>query len=122
MPSDNEHNEDYQLGYRHGSDSEQPSGLFHHDYKAYIEGYAQGSIDRDERCASGKGHIARQEWMTDAQVEAIRKLYKRSPDGARDCYEFFTRVTHSGVGSDRYAGINWNGMFVGIETDGYTHT
>jgi hypothetical protein len=34
----------------------------------------------------------------------------------------FTRVEDHGFGSDRYAGITWCGMFVGIEADGYTHT
>jgi hypothetical protein len=62
------------------------------------------------------------EWMTPAQVEAIHKLYGRSADGSRSRQEFFTRVYEAGIGSDRYAGINWCKMFMGIEPDGYTHS
>jgi hypothetical protein len=117
-----EQGDDYKLGYRHGSDSEPPNSGGVSDREAYFDGYARGSEVRDERLASGKGYIVRPEWMTDAQVEAIWNLYKRSPDGSRDRWEFSTRVQESGVGSDRYAGISWCGMFVGIEADGYTHT
>jgi hypothetical protein len=31
-------------------------------------------------------------------------------------------AVNSGIGSDRYAGIRWCHMFVGIEPDGYTHS
>jgi hypothetical protein len=60
--------------------------------------------------------------MTQAQVEAVNKLYRRSPDGSRDRHEFFTCTQNCGIGSDRYAGINWCGVFIGIGPDGYTHT
>ena len=115
--------EDYALGYRHGSDSDTPDTRGVWNREAYFNGYAKGSEDRDKRLADGKGlHITVPEWMTQAQVEAVNKLYRRSPDGSRDRYEFFNRLQESGIGSDRYAGINWCGMFVGIEPDGYTHT
>jgi hypothetical protein len=114
--------EDYATGYRHGSDSEMPDTRGVSNREAYFEGYSAGSQDRDERLVRGEPHIVIPEWMTPKQVEAINVLYKRSPDGSRNRHEFFTRVQESGIGSDRYAGINWCGMFVGIEPDGYTHT
>jgi hypothetical protein len=113
--------EAYAEGYRHGSDSESPSAPPLHR-EAYFDGYIKGTEDRDERLGRGEPHIIIPEWMTPAQVESIGKLYRRSPDGSRSRHEFFQRVAPSGVGSDRYAGINWCGMFVGIEWDGYTHT
>ncbi len=36
--------------------------------------------------------------------------------------EFRKRFRLHGMGSDRYIGGQWCNMFVGIETDGYTHT
>lgn len=115
--------QNYALGYRHGSDSEPPntSGIVF-GREAYYVGYIKGSEDRDERLARGEGHVPIPEWMTPAQVEAINKLYRRSPDGAVNRQQFFTRIQEHGVGSDRYAGLRWGGMFVGIEPDGYTHT
>jgi len=117
-----EQNMDYALGFRHGSDSAPPDtrGVFNRE--AYFEGYTAGAEDRDKRLAAGEGHVVIPEWMTPAQVEAINALYRRSPDGAKDRREFFTRVSECGIGSDRYAAINWGKMFVGIEPDGYTHT
>jgi hypothetical protein len=115
-------NSDYSTGYRHGSDSEQPNtrGVFNRE--AYFDGYVAGSEDRDKRLAEGEGHVVIPGWMTPAQVEAINKLYRRSHDGSKDRREFFTRIQECGIGSDRFAGIKWCGMFVGIEPDGYTHT
>lgn len=114
--------EDYALGYRHGSDSEVPRTLGVWNREAYFDGYIKGTDERDRRMAGGVGHITIPDWMTPKQVEAIHKLYQRSPDGSRDRWEFFTRVSQHGIGSDKYAGITWCGMFVGIEPDGYTHT
>jgi hypothetical protein len=114
--------QDYATGYRHGSDSEQPNTFGVSNREAYFNGYVAGSQDRDTRLALGEGHVTIPEWMTPAQVEAVNKLYRRSHDGAKDRREFFTRVQDCGIGSDRYAAINWCNMFVGIEPDGYTHT
>jgi hypothetical protein len=113
---------DYQLGYRHGCDSDMPNtrGVF--DREAYFTGYAAGSQERDEWLVRGEAHVPIPEWMTPAQVEAINKLYWRSADGARNRRDFFTRVAQCGFGSDQYAGLHWGDMFVGIEPDGYTHT
>jgi hypothetical protein len=114
--------QDYATGYRHGSDSDMPDSRGIWNREAYFEGYTKGSEDRDARMARGEGHVARPEWLNDAQYEAVNKLYRRSPDGSKDRREFFTRIQDCGIGSDRYAGINWCGMFVGIEPNGYTHT
>jgi hypothetical protein len=117
-----EQSSDYAQGFRHGSDSEMPNTRSVSDREAYFEGYAAGTQDRDERLAKGEGHVARPDWMTQAQYDAVNKLYQRSADGAKDRREFFTRIQEYGIGSDRYAGLNWGSMFVGIEPDGYTHT
>lgn len=114
--------QDYALGYRHGSDSDMPDTRGVWNREAYFNGYAKGSEDRDRRLGRGEPHIVIPEWMTPQQVEAIGRLYKRSPDGSRNRCEFFHRVQESGIGSDRYAGITWCGMFLGIERDGYTHS
>jgi hypothetical protein len=115
-------NEDHVLGYRHGSDSEMPDTRGVSDREAYFNGYARGSEDRDARLHRGEPHIVIPEWMTAKQVEAIGTLYKRSPDGARNRHEFFLRAQDCGRGSDRYVGIRWAGMFIGIEKDGHAHT
>jgi len=114
--------EDYTLGYRHGSDSESPKTHNVWNREAYFGGYIAGMQARNERMAGGKGHVVIPEWMTPAQVEAVNKLYYRNPDGSKDRYEFFTRVENCGIGSNRYAGITWCGLFVGIDPDGHTHT
>jgi 7,8-dihydro-6-hydroxymethylpterin-pyrophosphokinase len=64
-------------------------------------------------------HVVVPEWMTPQQVEAISNLYTRNPDGSVNQAHFFNRV-HPHVGG--YCGLDWCGMFVGIEKDGYTHT
>ena len=64
-------------------------------------------------------HIVIPEWMTPEQVEAIGKLFDRNPDGSADRHAFFGRVQSYGD----YCGLTWvNGMFIGIEKDGYTHS
>lgn len=59
------------------------------------------------------------EWMTSEQEQSVRKLYARNADGSSTLLDFFGRV-HPCVGG--YCGIQWCGMFVGIEKDGYSHT
>ena len=58
------------------------------------------------------------EWMTGQQVDAVFKLFRRSPDGSDSPRDFFLRVYSYGD----YCGLSWCGMFVGIEKDGHTHT
>lgn len=67
-------------------------------------------------------HIVIPEWMTSKQVESINKLFARNPDGSNSRHAFFQRVERYGIGSDRYVGLKWCGMFIGIEEDGYTHS
>ena len=66
--------------------------------------------------------------MTQAQKKAIFRLWERSHDGTKDFDEFAARFG-PGIGctaeQDRpgdYVGGEWCGMYVGIETDGHTHT
>lgn len=113
---------DRALGYRHGSDSDLPDTRDVADRGSYYRGYAAGSEARDRRMANGEGHVPRPDWMTDAQFEAVGKLYKRNPDGAKDRHEFYGRVRLFTIASDSYAQIDWCGMYMGIETDGYTHS
>lgn len=113
---------DYTLGYRHGSDSEMPDTRGVSNREAYFDGYAAGSQKRDERFADGTIPSPVPEWLTPAQVEAVKNLYRRSPDGSPDRWEFFSRVQEGGFGSDRFAVVHWCSMYVGIEPDGYTHT
>ena len=58
---------------------------------------------------------------TRAQREALLKLYRRSPSGHEN-YLSFRRSLMFGFTADEYVGVMWCGMYVGIETDGYTHT
>lgn len=59
------------------------------------------------------------EWMTQEQFNAVKKLYQRDPDGAEDFEQFFQRVQPC---YGDFVGLQWSGMFVGIEKDGYAHT
>ena len=56
--------------------------------------------------------------LTKAQQVAIYRKYQQSPDGARSYLEFRRRVKQ---GYDCLM-LNWCGMWLGIETDGYTHS
>jgi hypothetical protein len=70
--------------------------------------------------------------LTKQQREAVKRLYDRSPDGAVSYLNFRRRFRlysswqvsesfgSSGLGD--YIGGQWCGMFIGIETDGHTHT
>lgn len=57
--------------------------------------------------------------ITRAQREAILKKYRQSPDGARSYREFRKRAFWT-LGD--FIALQWCGMYVGIEKDGYTHT
>jgi len=56
--------------------------------------------------------------LTKAQQVAIYRKYQQSPDGSRSYLQFRRRVQH---GYDCLM-LNWCGMWLGIETDGYTHS
>lgn len=55
---------------------------------------------------------------TRAQREAIARKFNQSPDGAQTYKEFRKRVVQ-GFG---YLMLPWCGMWLGIESDGYTHS
>lgn len=55
---------------------------------------------------------------TRAQRLAIFRTYQRSPDGSPS-YRTFRKRALSGYGCIM---IQWCGMWLGIETDGYTHS
>ena len=61
--------------------------------------------------------------ITRSQCEAIKRLYDRSPDSAVSYLAFRRRFRLYSVGSvGDYIGAIWCGMFIGIETDGHTHS
>jgi hypothetical protein len=57
--------------------------------------------------------------FTEAQVQAIDRLWSRSYDGEPNIFAFRKRFDWHGTD---HIGGRWCGMFVGIEKDGYTHT
>jgi hypothetical protein len=62
---------------------------------------------------------------TRLQREAIKRLYDRSADGAGSYLAFRRRFVDYSIGPmnmNNYIGAEWCGMFIGIETDGYTHS
>ena len=61
--------------------------------------------------------------ITRAQIESLHRLYCRNSDGSNSYLEFRRRATLFGFSQgDTVLGIQWCGMFVGIESDGYSHT
>jgi hypothetical protein len=60
--------------------------------------------------------------ITADQLRGLRRKYEQSPDGSKSFEEFLTRVRSGGVGTEAYILVHWCGMWLGIETDGYTHS
>ena len=56
--------------------------------------------------------------ITKAQQKAIQRKYQQNPDGSKSYLAFRRRVK---PGYDCLM-INWGGMWLGIESDGYTHS
>jgi len=56
--------------------------------------------------------------ITRKQREAIARVYHRDPDGSKSYLQFRHRVV---MGYDCLM-IQWCGMWLGIESDGYTHS
>ena len=56
--------------------------------------------------------------LTKEQVQTIIRKWKQNSDGSPNLQHFFNRVQ---VSRD-YAGIVWCGMFLGIESDGHSHS
>ena len=59
--------------------------------------------------------------ITKAQRRAVKRVYDRDPDGSRSYREFRRRVIPTFYGDDVIM-LHWCGMWLGIETDGYTHS
>jgi hypothetical protein len=60
--------------------------------------------------------------ITRAQIESLYRLYSRNNDGSNSYLAFRRRARLTGITGDMYLGIDWCGMFVGIESDGHSHT
>ena len=58
---------------------------------------------------------------TRAQREALSKLYSRDTSGHEN-YLSFRRSLMFSVPAGDYVAVMWCGMYVGIETDGHSHT
>lgn len=56
--------------------------------------------------------------LTQEQLQSIVRKWKQNPDGTPNLAAFFHRVRNYGD----YCGLNWCGMFLGIERDGHTHS
>lgn len=56
--------------------------------------------------------------LTREQRKALKRVYQRSNDGSANYLQFRRRVQH---GYDCIM-LQWCGMWLGIETDGYTHS
>ena len=59
---------------------------------------------------------------TQAQLDAVRRKYDQSPDGADSFESFIARTTGPISFMDNVVSLPWCGMWLGIETDGYTHS
>jgi|TARA_R110002073_G_scaffold245932_1_gene408684 hypothetical protein len=62
--------------------------------------------------------ITRQE--LDLVMAAVKKLFTRNSDGARDADELRSRFNYDHLGGC-FGGM-WRGMYIGIELDGHTHS
>ena len=58
--------------------------------------------------------------MTPEQMQAIQRKFQQSPDGAENFEEFLARASEPLY--DGVIALHWCGMWLGIETDGYTHS
>jgi hypothetical protein len=103
---------DFRLGYLDGLDAAEVNSRRAFVAERYYDGYIFGMAERAYE------RIVIPEWMSPAQVDATKRLYARGEDGSKTREEFWTRVENYGD----YAGIQWCGMFLGIEKDGYTHS
>ena len=56
--------------------------------------------------------------LTKQQRKALHKVYQRNPDNHPN-YLTFRRTVQQGWG---YIMVQWCGMWLGIEPDGYTHS
>jgi hypothetical protein len=59
--------------------------------------------------------------LTKAQRRALKQVFERNSDEAKSYKEFRKRVKGT-FGMDGAIVIPWRGMFLAIETEGYTHS
>ncbi len=57
---------------------------------------------------------------TDAQIAALAKVYLRNWDTKPESFEAFLSTAQTAFGD--CVMVPWCGMWLGIETDGYTHS
>lgn len=59
--------------------------------------------------------------VTDEQIKALQRKYQQDPNGADSFEDFCSKVQGR---LDRYGTLMlfWCNMWLGIETDGYTHS
>ena len=60
------------------------------------------------------------EEQLDLVMGAVKKLFARNNDGARDADELRSRFNYDHLGG--FFGGMWRGMYIGIELDGHTHS
>lgn len=80
--------------------------------------YTMGYIDGLEANLNKSPKTEKPEWMTEAQFGSVLKLYMRQEFVLPAFPDFLRKVENYGD----YCGLGHQGMFVGIEKDGYTHT
>ncbi len=56
-----------------------------------------------------------------AQQQALLKKFKQAPSGFAS-YRAFRKSIHAQLFGDTSIMVEWCGMWLGIETDGYTHS
>lgn len=61
--------------------------------------------------------VFHKDW-TKEQKDAVARIYERDTSVAEDLVEFARTVVNYGD----YLGVEWKGMFLGIEKDGHTHS
>jgi hypothetical protein len=60
--------------------------------------------------------------LTKEQKQALKRVWDRQADTNPDSYLQFRRLVQPTFGMDSAIVIPWAGMFLAIETDGYTHS
>ena len=60
--------------------------------------------------------------ITRAQREALKRIYDRDPAVAPSYLAFRRTVKGPFYKSDPCVMVQWKGMFLGVESDGYTHS
>jgi hypothetical protein len=58
---------------------------------------------------------------TKAQRAALKRVWEREQAGGSS-YRRFRKLVQPTIGCDGAVAVPWNGMWLCIETDGYTHS